>query len=203
MMKPRSHRTTPWVAAAGLLAALGLIPALAQKPLQKDGKAPGYRSESPLPKGWPAPGPYERVVRKKCPAYRSAFTESRGANSGFMKLFRHIKAEDIPMTAPVEMQMESGDKGLEMVEMGFFYQSTDVGSAGPKANGIEVRDVPAAEVLSYAWLGGREKADEARKLVDAELARLGLKAKGYRLLGYNSPMMPRGKRTHELQAVLP
>ena len=37
---------------------------------------------------------------------------------------------------------------------------------------------------------------------DAELARRNLKAAGYRLLGYNSPFVPRSKQTHELQAIL-
>ena len=38
--------------------------------------------------------------------------------------------------------------------------------------------------------------------LEAELAKQGLKAKSWRLLGYNSPFVPRSKQTHELQALL-
>jgi hypothetical protein len=172
-----------------------LTPKLPDAPVAE----PGYKSESPLPEGWPEPGPFNQVVRKTYPAYRAAFTKDDSANGGFMTLFRHIERNNIPMTAPVEMKL---DDGVVMERMAFLYQNTKVGKTGDDGEDVEVRDVPATEALSYAWMGSRSKAMEARKAVDAELARLGLKAREYRLLGYNSPFVPKSKQTHELQALL-
>jgi hypothetical protein len=162
-----------------------------------------YKEESPLPKGWPAPGPFDQVVRKQYPAYRAAFTPDASPNSGFRRLFKHISRNKIPMTAPVEMKLdESGSADME--EMAFLYQSPEVGKTGGDGELVEVRDMPAQSTLSYAWQGARDKATtaKARAAIDAELAKQKLKAKGYRLLGYNSPFVPRSKQTHELQALL-
>ena len=162
-----------------------------------------YISESPLPDGWPEPGPFGVVSLKKYPAYRAAFTADDRPNGGFMTLFRHIKRHDIPMTAPVEMKLDAEDKkSPEMEQMGFLYQNQGVGKTGADGAEVEVKDVPAVEVLSYAWQGPRSQMEKARAAVDEEMARLGRKAKQYRLLGYNSPFVPRARQTHELQAVL-
>lgn len=168
--------------------------------------APAYRAESPLPEGWPQPGPFNQVVRKKYPAYRAAFTAEASPNGGFMRLFKHIKRNNIPMTAPVVMKLGGSEAAADgMEEMEFLYQNKSVGKTGADEGGVEVRDVPAIETLSYAWQGPRSEAsiDKARAAIDVELAGQKLKASGYRLLGYNSPFVPRGKQTHELQALLP
>jgi hypothetical protein len=166
---------------------------------------PAYISESALPEGWPAPGPFNQVTRKKYPAYRAAFTTSSSPNGGFLTLFRHIKRNDIPMTSPVEMNMkdDEGD-GMEMEQMGFLYQSPKVGKTGADGETVEVRDVPALSVLGYTWQGPRGDAEiaKARAAIDAVLAEKKLTAKGYRLFGYNGPSVPRMKQTHELQAIL-
>lgn len=185
---------------------------MAEPPSKSDGAkpvtaaaAPKYKEESPLPKGWPEPGPFNQVARKKYPAYRAAFTAEASPNGGFMKLFRHIQRNDIPMTAPVEMKLDEADaKGAKMEQMAFLYQSPEVGKTGADGAEVEVRDVPAKEALSYAWQGPRDKAAtaRAREAIDAELAKLNLKAEGYRLLGYNSPFVARSKQTHEMQALL-
>jgi hypothetical protein len=178
--------------------------AAARKPVG-EAKAPEYRAESPLPKGWPEPGPFDQVVRKKYPAYRAAFTTEASPNGGFWKLFKHIERQGIPMTAPVEMTLDAAEeKKAKMEKMAFLYQSPDVGATGPDGAQVEVRDVPAREALSFAWQGGRDNAAtaRARKALDEELARLNLKASGYRLLGYNSPFVPRSRQTYELQALL-
>lgn len=185
-----------------------LIPAVAAPPSKGGVTRPAsttaeYKEESPLPKGWPAPGPFDQVVRKQYPAYRAAFTPDASPNSGFRRLFKHISRNKIPMTAPVEMKLdESG--AADMEEMAFLYQSPEVGKTGGDGELVEVRDMPAQSALSYAWQGGRNKATtaRAREAIDAELAKQKLKAKGYRLLGYNSPFVPRSKQTHELQALL-
>ena len=165
---------------------------------------PAYISESDLPEGWPAPGPFNQVTRKKYPAYRAAFTTSSSPNGGFLTLFRHIKRSDIPMTSPVEMTMKDDDGGMEMEQMGFLYQSPKVGKTGADGETVEVRDVPALSVLSYTWQGPRGDAEvaKARAEIDAALAEKKLKTAGYRLLGYNGPSVPRKKQTHELQALL-
>jgi hypothetical protein len=166
---------------------------------------PAYKEESPLPKGWPAPGPFNQVVRKKYPAYRAAFTTEANPNGSFMKLFKHIQRNNIPMTAPVEMKLDEADtEGEKLEQMAFLYQTPEVGKTGADGEQVEVRDIPAKEALSYAWQGARNKetTTRARAEVDAQLAKLGLKAEGYRLLGYNSPFVPRKRQTHELQALL-
>jgi hypothetical protein len=193
------------------LFALAILPVTAQ-PASKhfwkpagSASEPVYLSESALPKGWPAPGPFNQVTRKKYPAYRAAFTTGPSPNSGFWTLFKHIKRNGIPMTSPVEMTMkdESGG-GMKMERMGFLYQSPEVGKTGADGETVNVRDVPALSVLSYTWQGPRGDAEvaKARAAIDAVLAKKKLKAAGYRLFGYNSPSVPRKKQTYELQAVL-
>lgn len=189
----------------------GLLPAVAD-PASKTGAHPKkpaadpkYRSESPLPKGWPEPGPYDQVVRKKYPAYRAAFTPSSSPNGGFRKLFNHIQSNQIPMTAPVEMKLDPAEKNaVEMEEMAFLYQTPAVGKTGADGEHVEVRDVPAREALSYAWQGARTKAAtaRAREALDAELAKQKLTASGYRLLAYNNPFQLPSRQTHELQALI-
>lgn len=194
-----------------LLAAM--LPSMAAPASKTDGKhraasppaAPKYKQESPLPKGWPEPGPFDQVTRKKYPAYRAAFTQEGSPNGGFWKLFKHIERNNIPMTAPVEMKLdESETKGMKMEQMAFLYQSQNVGKTGADGDQVEVHDIPAQEALSYAWQGARNDASiaKARGAIDAALAKQNLRATGYRLLGYNSPFVPRSKQTHELQALL-
>lgn len=168
-------------------------------------EVPVYKEESPLPKGWPPPGPFHEVAMKTYPAYRAAFTRDSSTNRGFRRLFQHIQGGGIPMTAPVEMKLDpAADGGAEMLEMAFLYQSPAVGKAGAAGENVEVRDIPATRVLAYTWQGPGNDASvaRARKLLDEALAQRNLKAAGYRLLGYNSPFVPRSRQTHELQAVL-
>lgn len=196
----------------GLGALLAMATAAHCEPASKaGGESPaltaqaGYKEESPLPEGWPAPGPFNQVVKKKYPAYRAAFSKEGSQNGSFMKLFRHIQRNEIPMTAPVEMKMDEGEnKAMKMEQMAFLYQSPEVGKTGADGAEVEVRDVPALEALSYAWNGNRDdKATrKAREALDAELAKQNLRAESYRLLGYNSPFVPKARQTHELQAIL-
>lgn len=192
------------------LCVAAILPSCADPASKPDGKAaapppePVYISESALPEGWPAPGPFNQVTRKKYPAYRAAFTTSSSPNGGFWTLFKHIKRNDIPMTSPVEMTMKGDDDGMEMQQMGFLYQSPKVGKTGADGETVDVRDVPALSVLGYTWQGPRGDAEvaKARAAIDAVLAEKKLTATGYRLFGYNGPSVTRKKQTHELQAVL-
>lgn len=200
-------KSLPAILSCVLAAAL---PAAAAPASKSDGKkpapapaAPVYKEESPLPKGWPQPGPYNEVALKKYPAYRAAFTRDSNRNGSFRRLFKHIKGNEIPMTAPVEMKLDDATSA-DMLEMAFLYQSPAVGKPGAAGENVEVRDVPAAEVLAYTWQGPGNAASVAiaRGKIDAALAERKLKAKGYRLLGYNSPFVPRSRQTHELQALI-
>lgn len=193
------------------LLALAVLPGTAQPASKHFAKPAGpasepvYLSESALPKGWPAPGPFNQVTRKEYPAYRAAFTPGSSPNGGFWTLFKHIKRNGIPMTSPVEMTMrDEPGSGMKMEQMGFLYQSPEVGKPGADGQAVNVRDVPALSVLGYTWQGPRGDAEvaKARAAIDAVLAEKKLKPAGYRLFGYNSPSVPRKKQTYELQAVL-
>jgi hypothetical protein len=164
---------------------------------------PSYQSEAPLPKGWPAPGPYDEVSEKNYPKYRAAVTTGGGGMS-FWTLFSHIKKKEIPMTAPVEMKMVNKGEKMEKVDMAFLYQSTDVGTIGSDGKKVEVKDVETSQVLSYTWMGADSKAkvNEAKGALDTELKKRGLVAQSFRMLGYNGPGTPRSKHTYELQAIL-
>lgn len=175
-------------------------------PKAEDAKvAPLYQAEAPLPKGWPTPGPYNVVSEKKFPAYRAAYTDGSWQNFAFMRLFKHIQREEIPMTSPVEMEMEEGGESLKMKSMAFMYQNTEVGETGKDGEKIEVRDVPAMKTLSYTWQGknSAKNRNEAKKALDAELVKRGVKSTDYRILGYNGPSVPSSKKTWEMLVVLP
>ena len=165
---------------------------------------PKYVDEAPLPEKWPEPGPYDQVSEKTYPAYRAAFTNGKGERSSFWTLFMHIKKNDIPMTAPVEMCMEMEDGSLESQGMAFLYQNGKVGKTGPDGAKVEVRDVPSAKTLSYAWQGTDSKKNvaKAREALEETLEEKNLETTGFRLLGYNGPDTPKDKQTWELQAVL-
>lgn len=196
-------RLAAWLLATLLPAAAAPGPKFNAPAKQAAGIAPKYTAESPLPKGWPEPGPFNQVARKSYPAYRAAFTATASPNGGFWRLFKHIKSHDIPMSAPVEMKLDATQPlAVRMEEMAFIYRSNTTGRAGADGAQVVVRDVPACQALSYAWQGGRDQAAAARAALDAALASQHLAASGYRLLGYNSPFVPAAKQTHELQAVL-
>ncbi len=173
-------------------------------PPETPGSPPAYVDEAPLPVGWPVPGPYDQVSEKSYPAYRAAFTTQAGESLAFWRLFGHIKKHNIPMTAPVEMAMDAGEGVFERSSMAFLYQSGKVGKTGADGDAVEVRDVPAAKVLSYTWQGADSKSNiaKAKEALDGALAIKQRVPKSYRLLGYNGPGTPRAKKTWELQAIL-
>jgi hypothetical protein len=187
---------------AALLTLIPLFAACAQQPSVP--AAPAYVSEAPLPEGWPQPGPYNQVSVKSYPAYRAAFTTGNGEKGSFWTLFMHIKRNDIPMTAPVQMEVKPSNTGLDRAGMAFLYQNDQVGQTGAAGRSVEVRDVAANKVLSYTWQGSDSKANQAtaRAALETALAKRKLTTTSYRLLGYNGPGTPRAKATWELQAVL-
>lgn len=165
---------------------------------------PKYHAEAPLPKGWPTPGPYNVVSDKTFPAYRAAYTPGSLKNFAFMRLFRHIKREGIPMTSPVEMNMQQKDESLEMKSMGFMYIDTNVGKIGKDGGKIEVRDVPAMKTLCYTWQGKNSSASRkiANAALAAELKQRGVESTDFRILGYNGPGVTSDKKTWEMLVVL-
>ena len=166
---------------------------------------PKYQTEAPLPKGWPTPGPYDLVSEKFFPAYRAAYTNGSWKNFAFMRLFKHIKRKDIPMTSPVEMEMEENDENLKMKSMAFMYQNTEVGKTGKDGAKVEVRDVAAMRTLCYTWQGKNSSKTRrvAKAALGAELKKRGIAGADYRILGYNGPGVPSDKKTWEMLVVLP
>lgn len=153
-------------------------------------------SEAPLPEGFPEAGPVGRIVEKTYPRYRAA--RAQGGESSFFTLFSHIQRNDVEMTAPVEMTL---DEGARAVDMAFLYESVRQGRAGAQGR-VDVLDLDRQSVLSLAIRGRRstELVSEARALLEAELARRGLKATGaFRVLAYNSPMVPAERQLFEVQ----
>ena len=189
------------VVSLGLLVSAGLAEEKGGKMTHEN----GYVSQASLPEGWPMPGPFHQVTPKTYPVYRAAYTSGSGQTRSFWALFNHIKREKIPMTAPVEMEVQSVNGELEMTTMGFLYQSPEVGEQGLAGEKVRVMDVPAMRVLSYAWIGPNNEDNQliAKKALDSALAAESEAAIGFRILGYNGPSVPKAKRTHEMQAILP
>jgi len=154
------------------------------------------RAEAELPADFPAPGPVGHVVVKRYPRYRAA--RAAGGTLAFWTLFRHIKQNGIEMTAPVEMTM---DGALRARDMAFLYGRPDQGNAGQRGN-VDVLDLDARTVLSIGVRGARSEANMARAkgLLEENMRDHGYTRDGeYRVLGYNSPMVPTERQYWEFQ----
>ena len=153
------------------------------------------RIEASMPAGFPAAGPVGQVVVKRYPRYRAA--RSQGGNS-FWTLFRHIKKNDVQMTAPVEMTMNDD---LQEMDMAFLYEAPDQGDAGLDGQ-VAVLDVEPLTVLSMGVRGMRSQKEikRAKAAIEARAEREGWVVAGnWRMMGYNSPMVPASSRYWELQ----
>lgn len=171
-----------------------------------------YVEESETPEGWPEITPVDAIEVKQYPEYRAAVvdkssesaTQSReGMNTMFMSLFRHIKKNDIAMTAPVEMEYISDGKGdLEMNSMAFLYRTTELGETGLDGS-VLVEDIPARTWVTIGVRGGYTTSNftKARaKLIKWLEENPGWTADGEaRYLGYNGPLVPRPARYGEVQ----
>lgn len=163
--------------------------------------------EAELPEGFPPPGPVGQVVVKAYPAYRAARTsmadDTRGQNTAFNRLFRHITTHDVKMTAPVEMVYDAAQD--EAISMAFLYERPTQGAAGPKPGSVEVVDLPAVTVASIGLRGGdgRDRVAAAAEQLKAWLnspAGAGYEAAGpLRFMGYNSPFVLPYLRFSEVQ----
>jgi hypothetical protein len=160
--------------------------------------------EAPLPIGFPKPGPLDRVVLKEYPGYRAA--RVKGGMNNFWTLFNHIKRNEIAMTAPVEMGMNEAGNGLAMKNMAFLYRLPDMGASGIDESDrrVKVIDVAAEKVLSVGIRGAltQDRIRAAKARIELELGLQSGKldrAGDWRVLGYNSPMVPADRKFHEVQ----
>lgn len=162
-----------------------------------------YRPEAPLPKDWPAPGPFDQATLKSYPVSLAAISQEPSPNRAFRALFQHIKTNQIPMSAPVMMQTDIQTNTY--TQMAFLYPTPSVTAAESKGSSIRIEALAPQKVLSYAWLGRRSNHNiqTARLAIEKEAERLQLpKPIHYRVLGYNSPFIPWWHQTHELQGLL-
>jgi len=167
-------------------------------------------SEAKLPRGFPAPGPVGQVVIKQYPEHRlaRAAADERGSDSSFMRLFRHIKRNEIAMTAPVEMTESAAGAGQHATTMAFLYASPEIGTAGPDPadTGVIVEDVPAATVVSIGVRGSYTDRtfDRGRDRLRDWLADHPewIAAGPARTLAYNSPFVPGMLKYAEVQIPL-
>jgi hypothetical protein len=157
--------------------------------------------EAEMPEGFPGYTPVGEIEVKHYPAYRKA---SAAGGGEFWALFGHIKKNGVEMTAPVEM--DYGDPRAEKPtdrSMSFLYPSAAMGSTGNQGR-VEVSDVPAMSVVSIGCRGRQtnEAISAARqKLLDylAEKKDRYAINGSMRVLGYNSPFVPRDKNFFEVQ----
>lgn len=162
--------------------------------------------EAEMPEGFPLHTPVGEVELRHYPAYRMA--ETRAAeNRAFWTLLQHIKRNNVAMTAPVEMEYDAPDTAPPRPRsMAFLYGSPDVGQPGAQGT-VEVKDVPAMTVVSTGVRGLRTQAalDEAVKRLDEWLARHAdqyERAGPMRVMGHNSPFVPRDRQYFEVQVPL-
>lgn len=196
-------------------------------------------NEAPLAEGWPELTPVGEVQVKAYPQTRAAVVrdEVHGAeveggateadvatetpeksraerrdemDGAFMKLFNHIKENDIAMTSPVDMGYAEVDTDLadtaaapEQVSMAFLYRRTDQGEAGRDGE-VLVEDLPARTYVSIGVRGGYtdERFMKNLQAIDAWLeanADTWVADGPPRYLGYNSPFVPPFMRYGEVQ----
>ncbi len=157
--------------------------------------------EAEMPRGFPGYTPVGRIEFKRYPAYRKA---SSSGVAEFWTLFRHIKQNHFSMTAPVEM--DYGDPHAEKLterSMSFLYESPEQGIPG-KQDSVYVNDLPAMTVVSIGCRGSQSPSAIAaarQKLLTymAEHNNEYAIAGSMRVMGYNSPFVPRDKNFFEVQ----
>jgi hypothetical protein len=153
--------------------------------------------EADFPAGFPTYTPVGWIEVKRYPAYR------RAVAGGFWTLFAHIKANGIAMTAPVEMQYVSkGEEPAVQKSMAFLYGSPELGRVG-KRGLVRVDDVEPQLVVSIGLRGMRtnEAIKDAKSRLESWIAdSCEYEAAGsLRLMGYNSPYVPKAKQFFEVQ----
>jgi hypothetical protein len=172
-------------------------------PLQWDDENGRFKPmiEAELPEGFPGYTPVGTIEVKQYPKYRKAETSGKVA---FWSLYSHIKDNQIAMTAPVEMTL-AADKANQLQEqsMAFLYGKANQGNLG-KQGSVTVVDVAQMTVVSIGVRGPRSDAvvaDAQARLTKwlAQNKERYVESGAVRLLGYNSPFVPKNKQFFELQ----
>jgi len=166
--------------------------------------------ESPLPEGWPALSLPGLIRVKTYPPARTAWVEDPSArNRQFMVLFRHIKRQEIAMTAPVVMDYgdvvaSDGDQPTlgDTEAMAFLYRHTHQGQTG-RFGQVDVRDETPLQVVSMGVKGSYSSRRFSKALGDLQ-AWLGKHpqwrpAGRPRVLAYNSPFVLPWRKYAEVQ----
>lgn len=160
-------------------------------------------AEAPLPEGLPGFQALDELERRHYPGYRMVRTGMKGGAMGaFWPLFSHIKANEIAMTTPVQIDYGQQGERLREVSMAFLYGSPKLGEAGNDGK-VEVVDVPATVVLTIGSRGYDRPARvaELRARIEAWLAQHPewQVAGEMRTMGYNSPSVAAERRYFEVQ----
>ena len=155
--------------------------------------------EAPLPLGFAEPTVVMQPMLITVPAHRAVEAQS------FSQCFQHIKRNDIPMTAPVYMSMESQGTALprSMKHMRFLFPSPDTKSS-VIVPGARVVDVPEKEVL-IMYMQGVMSDDrtlnsltQMRRYLMEHYPQLRI-VSDVQILGYNSPFVLPWKKLWALQ----
>jgi hypothetical protein len=168
-----------------------------------------YVHSAATPENWPELTPIGEVQLKEYPAYRAAVVTEKsvqadGTGPMFMALFRHIRSNDIAMTAPVEMGYEDGpSEETRLSSMAFLYRTSSTGEVGEEGV-VHVRNVVPQAFASVGIRGGYTDAN-LEKGMGLLTAWLHANADSVepigppRYLGYNSPFVPSFMRYGEVQ----
>ena len=156
-----------------------------------------YFREAKTPEGWPELTPVGEIQVKTYPGYREAIVadDSKEANdsSAFGVLFKHIKSNDIAMTAPVDVTYDDASDSPRMRSMSFLYDTPERGPVGEDGK-VTVRDVPPITAVSIGTRG--RYSDKTFQKNITKLEQWLAEQSDYRpagpprLLGYNSPFIP-------------
>lgn len=157
--------------------------------------------EAEIPAEFPGFTRVGQIEIKHYPAYRKA---SASGPAAFWTLFWHIKQNNVAMTAPVEMNYGNPTSSTNReLSMSFLYERPDQGTAGTRG-AVDVVDVPAMKVVSIGCRGARTAA-ASNAAREALLKWLDENKEDYvaagpmRIMGYNSPFVPRDKNFFEVQ----
>jgi hypothetical protein len=187
-----------------MLACIGGLPSLVATAQRASAEPFQPIKEAEMPRGFPTYTPVGQIEMKHYPAYRKA---SASGFAQFLTLFQHIKKHKIEMSSPVEMDYGNPavEKSAEQ-SMSFLYGEPTLGSTG-KQGAVEVSDVPAMTVVSIGCRGNQTAAAIAtarQKLLDylAEKKVEYAIAGSMRVMGYNSPFVPRDKNFFEVQILV-
>jgi len=180
------------------------------KPGEKPKYPQGFINEGPLPDGFPPPSEVGQIVEKIYPLCR---TYSAEGSDAFMRCFTYLTKHKHEMTAPVIMdykRREPSEKpkaianfdAMDINRMHFVLERPVLDE--PKNEGaVVVADMPTMRVLSIAFQGqlSADTREQAEKKLAAKIeSRKDLTVVGpYRVLGYNSPFVPKDKAFWEIQ----